>query len=192
MGKCGFALVGNEDVKVYTLLIYKQKNNIISISTVTSEFEFTLKKSNYCSFVDDQKRVWTVHFHNENDINDFAKMLTQKTGCKILTDISKQNNTTTNLHHEANTEKIHPNENKENTSNSCSVLFMKDDENNKKTNECTSSDLSKTIFTDESEQLCSSKATIEQSSASKATILSRVAKMGQKILNHPKEHGKFY
>lgn len=148
-GKCGLALIGNESVHIYQLLLYKQKNDIISTSKVYNIFQFIMQKDNYASFCDDQKHNWTVRFNSESDMNEFVRALESK-GVKIINNIKKVEKVKAK---EIDVQKID--------------LF-------KETTVTDNPEASKHIDSDNQSDSSSSNA--------KANILSRMAKMGQRIL----------
>lgn len=82
-GKCGLALIGNDKVHIYQLLLYKHKNDIISSSKLSNQFQFIVQKDNYATFSDDQSQKWTVHFNCDQDLHNFAEAFESR-GAKVV------------------------------------------------------------------------------------------------------------
>lgn len=82
-GKCGLALIGNDKVHIYQLLLYKHKNDIISTSKLSNQFQFIIQKDNYATFSDDQSQKWTVHFNCDKDLDNFAEAFEFR-GAKVV------------------------------------------------------------------------------------------------------------
>lgn len=209
VGRCGFALVGHEQTRLYQLLIYKQKNNIISTTNITPAFAFIKQKNNYITINDDKKHTWTIHFHNETDLNEFSKVMSDKCMCKVV--LEEQNKP---KEQKKPTEKPAKTENTQ-SQNTTSVECTKTDdkkllrekpkispktiplepnlkvedkpeEEEKPENKATETNVAscprRTVGEGECPQRNDSDTDSSGTQQNKADILSRVAKMGKKII----------
>ena len=73
-GKCGIAIIGNQTLNVYELIIYKSKHEVISRTKLKKEFIFQIQNNNFASFIDDQQQQWSIHFE-QNELNHFISEL---------------------------------------------------------------------------------------------------------------------
>lgn len=157
-------MIGNEEMKIYQLLIYKQKTNILSSTKINPAFEFCLQKNNYALINDDKKVKWAIQFHNDRDIDDFAKTLSQKCLCQItrkeFLTISK--------------ELTLPIE----TTNETGPIVVE----NNHTAGSETKDGNESIDNADGAMITGNDFANEQIALKKASILSKVAKMGKKII----------
>lgn len=72
MGKLGMALTGNIATKIYQIILYKSKQEYISIATVTCDFVYTVQTNNYTSYYDNNKENWSILFENNESYLEFA------------------------------------------------------------------------------------------------------------------------
>ncbi|XP_036140563.1 FK506-binding protein 15 isoform X3 [Monomorium pharaonis] len=72
VGKLGMALTGNIVTRLYQIILYKTKQEYISIATVTCDFAYTIQANNYASYYDDNKENWSILFENNESYLEFA------------------------------------------------------------------------------------------------------------------------
>lgn len=72
VGKLGMALTGNVVTRVYQIILYKTKQEYISIATVTRDFAYTIQANNYASYYDNNKENWSILFENNESYLEFA------------------------------------------------------------------------------------------------------------------------
>lgn len=72
MGKLGMALTGNVTTRVYQIILYKNKQEYISVATVTRDFVYTVQANNYSSYYDDNKENWSILFENNESYLEFV------------------------------------------------------------------------------------------------------------------------
>lgn len=77
-GKYGLALIGNDSLKAYELIVYKDKQNILIRAKLQAAFTYTLHKDNFASFSDDQSQMYFVRFDNAKDYTDFCAELERR------------------------------------------------------------------------------------------------------------------
>ncbi|XP_018331952.1 uncharacterized protein LOC108741599 [Agrilus planipennis] len=80
--KYGLAIVGNESLKTYELILYRTKQNILSRTKISSSFNFSIQDYVFGSF-SDRTRQWVVKFKDRNDVSDFCDKL-NNTGAGII------------------------------------------------------------------------------------------------------------
>ncbi|CAL7949379.1 unnamed protein product [Xylocopa violacea] len=73
IGKLGMALTGNHVTKLYQIILYKNKQEHLSIVTVTEHFVYTIQSNNYSSYYDNNKENWSILFENNDVCVEFAK-----------------------------------------------------------------------------------------------------------------------
>lgn len=66
------ALTGNIVTRVYQIILYKTKQEYISIATVTRDFVYTTQANNYASYYDNNKENWSILFENNENYLEFA------------------------------------------------------------------------------------------------------------------------
>lgn len=159
LGRCGFAFIGNESIKAYQLLIYKQKNDIICSVKFSNEFQFNEREDNYATFFDDEKINWTIRFASDSDLKEFSQILTNH-GAKVIKNIDVKNSPplTKNIATSTNDSKYISTETEKSGYEKYEIDY--EEVINKIDGE----------FSDSS------------NSNAKASLLSRMAKMGQKLL----------
>uniref|UniRef100_T1J224 peptidylprolyl isomerase n=1 Tax=Strigamia maritima TaxID=126957 RepID=T1J224_STRMM len=74
-GKLGVAILGNNELKLYKLLLYKGQQQHVTIAMINVNFSFSVQANNYISFYDNQTVSWSINFDNEAAIVYFAKQL---------------------------------------------------------------------------------------------------------------------
>ncbi|XP_071633016.1 FK506-binding protein 15 isoform X1 [Temnothorax longispinosus] len=72
VGKLGMALTGNAVTRVYQIILYKTKQEYISVATVTRDFAYTIQANNYASYYDNNKENWSILFENNESYLEFA------------------------------------------------------------------------------------------------------------------------
>ncbi|XP_012230051.1 FK506-binding protein 15 [Linepithema humile] len=72
IGKLGMALSGNLTTKLYQVILYKNKQEYVSVATVTHEFVYTIQANNYASYYDNNKDNWSISFENNDSYLEFA------------------------------------------------------------------------------------------------------------------------
>ncbi|XP_032682871.1 FK506-binding protein 15 isoform X2 [Odontomachus brunneus] len=72
MKKLGMALIGNVTTRVYQIILYKNKQEYISVATVTRDFVYTVQANNYSSYYDDNKENWSILFENNESYLEFV------------------------------------------------------------------------------------------------------------------------
>lgn len=71
-------MTGNDDLKTYELIVYKDKQNILVRAKIGASFTYNLLRDNYASFFDDQQQNWSALFDNTGDYNDFCAELKKR------------------------------------------------------------------------------------------------------------------
>ncbi|XP_039308363.1 FK506-binding protein 15 isoform X2 [Solenopsis invicta] len=72
VGKLGMALTGNVVTRLYQIILYKTKQEYISVATVTHDFAYTIQVNNYASYYDNNKENWSILFENNENYLEFA------------------------------------------------------------------------------------------------------------------------
>lgn len=72
VGKLGMALTGNLIARVYQIILYKTKQEYISVATVTRDFVYTMQANNYTSYYDNNKENWSILFESNENYLEFA------------------------------------------------------------------------------------------------------------------------
>ncbi|KAG5326209.1 FKB15 protein, partial [Acromyrmex heyeri] len=72
IGKVGMALTGNVATRVYQIILYKTKQEYISVATVTRDFVYTVQTNNYASYYDNNKENWSILFEKYEHYLEFA------------------------------------------------------------------------------------------------------------------------
>ncbi|XP_017789919.1 PREDICTED: FK506-binding protein 15-like [Habropoda laboriosa] len=73
IGKLGMALTANVAKKVYQIILYKNKQEPVSVVTVVHDFFYVIQPNNYSSYYDSNKENWTIAFENNDVCTEFAK-----------------------------------------------------------------------------------------------------------------------
>ncbi|CAL7949382.1 unnamed protein product [Xylocopa violacea] len=191
IGKLGMALTGNHVTKLYQIILYKNKQEHLSIVTVTEHFVYTIQSNNYSSYYDNNKENWSILFENNDDLSPATEDTTAKEGDHIF------------IKYFIATEIIQPLKNSLTTYQTMTVEISTDD-NWEKTLLGSSKGLRKILFLPPNKQISLGPGfpkekdvlleieiidiqTPDETAASKvpsgkASIISRMAKMGQSIL----------
>ncbi|XP_070151987.1 FK506-binding protein 15 isoform X2 [Polyergus mexicanus] len=72
VGKLGLALTGNVTTRLYQIILYKTKQEYISIATVTRDFLYTVQANNYASYYDNNNENWSILFENNENYLEFG------------------------------------------------------------------------------------------------------------------------
>ncbi|XP_011695213.1 PREDICTED: FK506-binding protein 15 [Wasmannia auropunctata] len=72
VGKLGMALTGNAVTRMYQIILYKTKQEYISVATVTRDFVYTIQANNYASYYDSNKENWSILFESNENYLEFA------------------------------------------------------------------------------------------------------------------------
>uniref|UniRef100_A0A8C8DI70 peptidylprolyl isomerase n=1 Tax=Oryzias sinensis TaxID=183150 RepID=A0A8C8DI70_9TELE len=72
-GKLGAAVLGNHTTKEYKLLLYLSQKKQLTAARIHMGFIFTVQPNNYCTFYDDQRQNWSLMFESEKASSDFCK-----------------------------------------------------------------------------------------------------------------------
>lgn len=72
VGKLGMALTGNAVTRMYQIILYKTKQEYISVATVTRDFVYTIQANNYASYYDNNKENWSILFESNENYLEFA------------------------------------------------------------------------------------------------------------------------
>ena len=75
LGKLGLAIIDQEEVDWYQLLLFKPKQSTVTVVNITSKFIFLVHRNNDISFKDDEDTRWRIRFDSPDDLNDFARKL---------------------------------------------------------------------------------------------------------------------
>lgn len=89
-GTYGLALIHGADCR--EIMIYKDKQNILTRAKLLPAFIFTLQANNFSTFYDDNKQNWSVRFNTSSESEEFLNEL-KKIGIQIVKDFkeSQQN-----------------------------------------------------------------------------------------------------
>ncbi|XP_076319322.1 FK506-binding protein 15-like isoform X5 [Tachypleus tridentatus] len=74
-GKVGLAIIGNHELPMYKLLLYKGKQQQVTSANISQSFRFTVQQNKYAYFYDHQRSSWTVLFESEDNQIEFAKQV---------------------------------------------------------------------------------------------------------------------
>ncbi|KAM0731858.1 FK506-binding protein 15 [Formica fusca] len=72
VGKLGLALTGNVTTMLYQIILYKTKQEYVSIATVTRDFLYTVQANNYASYYDNNNENWSILFENNESYLEFG------------------------------------------------------------------------------------------------------------------------
>lgn len=73
IGKLGIALTGNASTRLYQLILYKTKQEYVSIVTITRKFTYTVQANNYSTYYDDNNENWSILFECNDACIEFAR-----------------------------------------------------------------------------------------------------------------------
>ncbi|KAH0564530.1 FK506-binding protein 15 [Cotesia glomerata] len=73
LGKLGIALTGNTSTKTYLLILYRHKNEHISVVTLTADFNLSIQENNYVSYYDGNNDNWSILFDSNDSCIEFAR-----------------------------------------------------------------------------------------------------------------------
>ncbi|KAL6440270.1 hypothetical protein ACFW04_003088 [Cataglyphis niger] len=72
VGKLGLALTGNITTRLYQIILYKTKQEYVSIATVTRDFLYTVQANNYATYYDNNNENWSILFENNESYLEFG------------------------------------------------------------------------------------------------------------------------
>ncbi|XP_050445931.1 FK506-binding protein 15 isoform X2 [Cataglyphis hispanica] len=72
VGKLGLALTGNVTTKLYQIILYRTKQEYVSIATVTRDFLYTVQANNYATYYDNNNENWSILFENNESYLEFG------------------------------------------------------------------------------------------------------------------------
>lgn len=99
-------MIGNDSTKAYELIIYKDKQNILTRAKLQPTFTYSLLRDNFASFFDDQNQNWSVLFDNARDYTEFCAEL-EKRNVKVVENFQKLEQDTKTEPVETKTESSH-------------------------------------------------------------------------------------
>ncbi|XP_043477101.1 FK506-binding protein 15 isoform X2 [Leptopilina heterotoma] len=73
IGKLGLALVGNVSTKSYQLILYRSKQEHISIVSINPDFSYIVQANNYSTYYDNRKENWSILFETSKECIEFAR-----------------------------------------------------------------------------------------------------------------------
>ncbi|XP_035730579.1 FK506-binding protein 15-like isoform X2 [Vespa mandarinia] len=73
IGKHGIALTGNISTRIYQIILYKTKQEYVSIVTITRKFTYTVQINNYSTYYDDNNENWSILFESNDACIEFAR-----------------------------------------------------------------------------------------------------------------------
>lgn len=82
-------MIGNDTSKTYDIILYKDKQNILTRAKLSENLLYTLNENNFSTFYDDSNQNWLVRFDSAADFQEFTVEIEQR-GAKII-DSSKEN-----------------------------------------------------------------------------------------------------
>lgn len=82
-------MIGNDALGTYNLILYKDKQNILTRAKLSTKFLFTLSENSFSTFYDDSNQNWLVHFDSTTELEEFTQAIKRR-GAKII-DNSKEN-----------------------------------------------------------------------------------------------------
>jgi len=65
-------LTGNVTTRLYQIILYKTKQEYVSIATVTRDFLYTVQANNYASYYDNNNENWSILFESNESYLEFA------------------------------------------------------------------------------------------------------------------------
>lgn len=65
-------MTGNVTTRLYQIILYKTKQEYVSIATVTRDFLYTVQANNYASYYDNNNENWSILFENNESYLEFA------------------------------------------------------------------------------------------------------------------------
>lgn len=172
-------------------MLYKNRENILSLTKPSSSLIITIKRNNYISYADDKQVIWTLNFNSESDINEFVDILKEKCKCQINREKCEMKSSKESINAKSETSEETNSDTKSDCYQNCNTNIEAEpsvssqnksigDSNEKsfksdeKSRVSGVSSVPKNIDSDTSD---SSEAVLSK----KADILNRVAKMGKKI-----------
>lgn len=73
IGKLGLALVGNVSTKSYQLILYRSKQEHISIVSINPDFSYIVQANNYSTYYDNRQENWSILFETNKECIEFAR-----------------------------------------------------------------------------------------------------------------------
>lgn len=65
--------MGNVSTKSYQLILYRSKQEHISIVSITHDFSYIVQANNYSTYYDNRQENWSIHFETSNECISFAR-----------------------------------------------------------------------------------------------------------------------
>lgn len=65
-------MTGNVTTRLYQIILYKTKQEYVSIATVTRDFLYTVQANNYASYYDNNNENWSILFESNESYLEFA------------------------------------------------------------------------------------------------------------------------
>lgn len=152
IGKLGFAILISDKSEL-KMILYKSKIDLLSTLIVREACKI-FQKGNFIQYLDQHQNFWSVLFENESDRDEALRLLEER--CPIQRDIM------------------------ETSINASTVESSKGDENESTAGETTAKAEGGEVET--SDKACETDPEEKQTKQLKANILSRMARMGKKIV----------
>lgn len=73
VGKLGIALTGNTSTRVCQIILYRNKQEHISVVTLSPSFVYTIRENNYATYYDAANENWSLLFPTEEACTEFAQ-----------------------------------------------------------------------------------------------------------------------
>ncbi|XP_028982619.1 FK506-binding protein 15 [Diachasma alloeum] len=73
IGKLGIALAGTPSSQTYLLILYKTKQEHISVVTLTPDFPYSVRENSYASYYDSANDNWSILFDTSDSSIEFAR-----------------------------------------------------------------------------------------------------------------------
>lgn len=152
IGRLGFAILISDPKKELKMILYKSKIDLLSTLVVREACKI-FQKGNFIQYLDQHQNFWSVLFESESDRDEALRLLEER--CPIQRDVM------------------------ETSINASTVESSKDDEN-ESTSGATAKGEGGEVET--SDKACETDPEEKQTKQLKANILSRMARMGKKIV----------
>lgn len=68
-------MLANHSANDYKILVYASKQQQVTAAKINGNFTFTVQRSNYASFYDDQRQTWSLCFDSDKSLTNFAKQV---------------------------------------------------------------------------------------------------------------------
>lgn len=194
IGKLGFAILIS-DKKELKIILYKSKTDLLS-TLIVRETNKIFQKGKFIQYLDQDQNFWSVLFETDRDIEEAVRLLEERCTIECLT-IDKEkmptpvndndnDNNTTKEDEEGKSENYHPNFPSEN--GGCAVEMgsendVKDKEGENDVTKKNNPAISTSMQERQPQQAETDSPNEDKSKQLKSTILSRMAKMGKRIVS---------